>query len=129
MFAEAANELGGPDFMVGGMTPRQVISAIRQRAGIEQPDSYLQSINSVEDMRELIRNERRLELCFEGHRFWDMRRWKLNLEENVVGTFYNGNQYNSFEVEPRQFGDRAIYGPIPQSETVKFSNLEQNRGW
>lgn len=129
VFAEAANELGGPDFAVGGMTARAVIAAIRQRAGIEQPDAYLQSIGTPEAMRELIRNERRLELCFEGHRFWDMRRWKLNLNEDIDGIFFNGNRYTMLDVEPRQFGERAIYGPIPQSETVKFSELEQNKGW
>ncbi|MDF9796571.1 hypothetical protein OKW21_001834 [Catalinimonas alkaloidigena] len=129
VFAEAANELGGPDFMVEGMSARQVISAIRQRAGIAQPDAHLQSVNSTEAMRALIRNERRLELCFEGHRFWDMRRWKLDLNEDISGAFYNGNQYVPIAVEPRQFGERAFYGPIPQFETVKFSNLEQNEGW
>ncbi len=129
VFAEAANELGGPNFMVGGMSARDVISAIRQRAGITQPDAYLQSVTSLEDMRALIRNERRLELCFEGHRFWDMRRWGIDLNEDVKGLFYNGNQYMPIAVEQRQFGERAIYGPIPQSETVKFSNLEQNKGW
>lgn len=129
VFAEAANELGGPDFAVEGMTARAVIAAIRQRAGIDQPDAYLQSVGTQEAMRELIRNERRLELCFEGHRFWDMRRWELNLNEDIEGIFFNGNRYTMLEVELRQFGERAIYGPIPQSETVKFSQLEQNKGW
>ena len=58
-----------------------------------------------------------------------MRRWKLNLDEGVDGIFFNGSQYTLLNVEPRQYGERAIYGPIPQSETVKFSALEQNRGW
>ncbi len=129
VLAEAANELGGPDFEVSGITARQIIAAIRQRAGIEQPDNYLQTINDQVAMRELIRNERRLELCFEGHRFWDMRRWELDLDEGVDGIFFNGNQYTLLDVEPRQYGERAIYGPIPQSETVKFSELEQNKGW
>jgi len=129
VLAEAANELGGPDFAVGGITAREIISAIRQRAGIEQPDNYLQMTNDQESMRSLIRNERRLELCFEGHRFWDMRRWRLDLDENVDGIFFNGNQYTDLDVELRQYGERAIYGPIPQSETVKFSALEQNQGW
>ena len=38
-----------------------------------------------EKMRELIRNERRIELCFEGFRFWDLRRWKANLTEEAKG--------------------------------------------
>ncbi len=129
VFAEAANELGGPDFMVDGLSARDVIGAIRQRAGIDQPDAYLQSITNTADMRTLIRNERRLELCFEGHRFWDMRRWMLDLNEDVEGLFHNGSAYIPVQVEQRQFGERAIYGPIPQSETVKFNRLEQNNGW
>ncbi|WKN31494.1 RagB/SusD family nutrient uptake outer membrane protein [Porifericola rhodea] len=129
VFAEAANELGGPDLAINGISAREVISAIRQRAGISQPDAYLQSIASQDEMRTLIRNERRLELCFEGHRFWDMRRWKLNLNEDIRGVFYNGERYVPLEVEVRNYNDNAVYGPIPQQETVKFSSLEQNQGW
>jgi len=129
VFAEAANEIGGPDHMIGGMSARQVIAAIRERAGIAQPDNYLASVSSQEAMRELIRNERRLELCFEGHRFWDMRRWELDLDEDIDGIFYNGDNFSFIDVEPRRYGQNAVYGPIPQSETVKFSNLEQNAGW
>jgi len=130
ILAEAANEIGGPDYAVGGMTARDIIGAIRERAGIEQPDAYLASIASVEGMRELIRNERRIELCFEGHRFWDMRRWGLPLNESVKGYFHNGTQYVEIPVvEPRTFPAHAKYLPIPYSEILKFPALEQNQGW
>ncbi len=51
-----------------------VIKAIRKRAGIGGTnDAYLEACAASKDkMRELIRNERRLELCFEGFRFWDL---------------------------------------------------------
>jgi hypothetical protein len=130
IFAEAANEIGGPDQQINGMTPRQVIEAIRERAGIEQPDSYLASISSKEAMRELIRNERRLELSFEGHRLWDLRRWGLSLNESVGGYFFNGTSYIGLpSVETRNYPSFGTYMPIPNDEVLKFPVIEQNSGW
>lgn len=130
IFAEAANEIGGPDHAVNGLTPRQVIGAIRQRAGLDQPDNYLASISTKEAMRNLIRNERRLELSFEGHRFWDLRRWGLPLNESVGGYFFNGTDYiNLPSVEERRYPSFATYMPIPNDEVLKFPELEQNAGW
>ncbi|MCL5129259.1 RagB/SusD family nutrient uptake outer membrane protein [Algibacter sp. L4_22] len=132
LLAEAANELGGPDNMVDGMSARSIIGAIRSRAGVGlgNGDAYLSSITSKEDMRELIRNERRLELCFEGYRLYDLRRWGiLNTIPNVKGAKYNGANYTILNVEPRIYGDNANYGPIPQNEIVKFNQLVQNEGW
>ena len=130
ILAEAANEIAGPDHQVGGITARDVIAAIRNRAGITQPDNYLASISSQEEMRELIRNERRIELSFEGHRFWDIRRWGLPLNESAKGYFFDGNNYNELpSVEERNFQPFATYMPIPNSEILKFSELEQNMGW
>ena len=132
MLAESANELGGPDNMVGGMSARTIIEAIRQRAGIglDSGDSYLAGISTKEDMRSLIRNERRLELCFEGHRLFDLRRWNM-LDDipDIIGSKYDGSSYNEFVVEPRLYLENANYAPIPQSELVKFDALEQNMGW
>ena len=130
IFAEAANELGGPDHMVDGISARQAIAEIRKRAGIEQPDSYLESVSTKEEMRELIRNERRLELCFEGKRFWDLRRWKLELTESVSGVLFDGSAYQTLnEVEERIYNNAAYYAPIPFGEIRKFDALEQNAGW
>lgn len=130
ILAEAANEIGGPDHQVDGITARDVIAAIRNRAGISQPDNYLTSILTKDEMRELIRNERRIELSFEGHRFWDIRRWGLPLSESAKGYFFNGNNYTELpSVENRNFPSFATYMPIPNSEILKFSELEQNTGW
>jgi hypothetical protein len=130
ILAEAANEIGGPDHLVDGITPRDVIAAIRNRAGITQPDNYLASITTQEEMRELIRNERRIELSFEGHRFWDIRRWGLPLTQPATGYFFDGNNYVELpSVEVRNFPPFATYLPIPNSEILKFSELEQNMGW
>ncbi|WP_276167324.1 RagB/SusD family nutrient uptake outer membrane protein [Zobellia alginiliquefaciens] len=132
MLAEAANELGGPDQMVGGMSARNILAAIRARAGIglENSDAYLSSIASQEDMRNLIRNERRLELCFEGHRLYDLRRWNIFDETpDAIGLQFNGGEYNEFSVEPRLYNANANYAPIPQNEVVRFNLIEQNEGW
>lgn len=130
IFAEAANEVGGPDHQVNGLSPRAVIAAIRQRAGIAQPDNYLVTINDQDAMRDLIRNERRLELSFEGHRFWDLRRWGLSLNESAHGYYFNGDNYEERpSVETRNYQPFATYLPIPNSEILKFSQLEQNMGW
>ena len=80
-------------------------------------------------MRELIRNERRLELCFEGFRFWDLRRWKADLNETVKGMKIEAGKYSVVDVEKRDYKDYMFWGPIPYSETLKFDQLIQNKGW
>lgn len=131
IFAEAANEAWGPMSPGGsGYSAYDVIKAIRERAGITGGDPYLESIKSDQEaMRQLIRNERRLELSFEGFRFWDLRRWKENLTETAKGIQIQGGNHQTVEVEQRAYGSQAIYGPVPYSETLKFSALQQNNGW
>jgi hypothetical protein len=131
IFAEAANEAWGPDGTGSfSYSARDVIAAIRKRAGIAQPDAYLASITTKEQMRELIRNERRLELCFEGSRFWDLRRWKSDLTETVKGININGNSMTVINVENRLYDNGFMhYGPLPENELTKFDALIQNRGW
>ena len=128
-YAEAANEAWGPDgASTYGFSARDVIGAIRKRAGLAQPDKYLESITSKDDMRTLIRNERRLELCFESVRFWDLRRWKADLTEPAMGIKLENGVYKTFEVEKREYDAHMIYGPIPFNDVLKF-NYEQNKGW
>lgn len=133
IYAEAANEAYGPTGTGGaGYSAYDVIKAIRQRAGIgtENGDAYLESIkNDQVAMRELIRNERRLELSFEGFRFWDLRRWNANLTETAKGVNIQGDAHEVMNVENRVFGNHMIYGPVPYSETLKFTQLKQNTGW
>lgn len=132
-YAEAANEAWGP-LATGGhsYSAYDVIKAIRRRAGVgvSNGDPYLESVKSDKNaMRELIRNERRLELCFEGFRFWDLRRWNANLNEEVKGVSISGGNFNTINVENRAYQSYMIYGPIPYSETLKYNNLVQNAGW
>jgi hypothetical protein len=132
-YAEAANEAQGPKANVGGanFSAYDVIKAIRQRAGVGgSNDPYLEECaQSKEKMRELIRNERRLELCFENHRFWDLRRWNANLNETAKGVSITKNNYNTIDVETRNYKDYMYFGPIPYSEVKKWNNLSQNDGW
>jgi len=129
-YAEAANETWGPDGKgTNAFSARDVIAAIRKRAGITQPDNYLTSQTTKDQMRTLIRNERRLELCFEGFRFWDLRRWKEDLSVPAKGVNINGTTYTYYTVENRAYDNAYMqYGPIPDKEVTKF-NFIQNKGW
>lgn len=128
-YAEAANEAWGPDGTGGhAYSARNVIAAIRNRAGITQPDNYLASIGSREDMRALIQNERRLELCFEGFRFWDLRRWEKDLTEPAMGIRITDNSYTAVTVEKRLYQNHMIYPPVPYNEVLK-TGIIQNNGW
>ena len=147
-FAEAANDAWGPkaDPTGIGFTAYDVIKAIRERAGLAtneigvalpEGDVYLEECASDQaKMTNLIRNERRIELCFENKRFWDLRRWLLPLNETVNGVEINRNEetgeltYKLLVVEKREFDNSyQCYGPIPKGEVLKWSNLKQNKGW
>lgn len=147
-YAEAANDAWGPkaDPTGIGLTAYDVIKAIRVRAGLgtdefgrELPegDVYLEECSGDQaKMTDLIRNERRLELCFENKRFWDLRRWMMPINEGVKGMQIDRNEktgeltYTIIDVEDRNFtSPYQWYGPIPKSEMLKWSNLMQNKGW
>ena len=132
-YAEAANEAWGPTG-TGTFTfsAYDIIKAIRTRAGVgtNNGDPYLEQVkNNKDQMRQLIRNERRLELCFEGFRFWDLRRWNENFTLPAQGISFTNNTYNVITVENRVFEPYMQYGPIPYSEILKYNNLQQNIGW
>ncbi|RZJ76319.1 MAG: RagB/SusD family nutrient uptake outer membrane protein [Flavobacterium sp.] len=132
-YAEAANEAWGP--MATGGNPHSaydIIKAIRARAGVgtTNGDAYLETIKGDKDaMRILIKNERRIELAFEGFRFWDLRRWNANLTEPVTGVSISQNTYNVINVETRSFQEFMRFGPVPYSEILKYNALQQNTGW
>ncbi len=130
-YAEAANEQWGPKGTGShAYSAYDVIKALRNRAGITDVTYLDECAASKEKMRELIRNERRIELCFESFRFWDLRRWKADLNEPAMGIDIKAGTYTVLPaVEEREFTDFMYYGPIPQSEVLKYSNLKQNKGW
>jgi hypothetical protein len=140
-YAEAINEVQG----VGGQTEiLRVLNLIRNRTGVTMP--ALQTTNpagngyvipSKEELRKRIHNERRVELCFEEHRFYDVRRWKegeTTFNKPVTGmrivqlsptTF----SYTPFVVENRAFTARNYLYPIAQNELNKAPSLGQNPGY
>jgi len=132
-YAEAANEAWGPTGTGShSYSAYDVIKAIRKRAGVgtSNGDAYLESVKGDKDaMRDLIRNERRLELCFEGFRFWDLRRWKAPITDAAHGMSIVNGTYSDIPVENRAYQDYMYYGPIPYSEILKYNALVQNKGW
>jgi len=78
IYAEAANENGHTDVAV------DMLKLIRKRAGIEPGSDGLYGLKAGnrEETRQAILDERAIELCFEGHRFWDLRRARKMMELN-----------------------------------------------
>ncbi|KAA6303757.1 MAG: RagB/SusD family nutrient uptake outer membrane protein [Candidatus Ordinivivax streblomastigis] len=136
-YAEAVNESDPTNYT----EIERGIIALRQRAGITPGDDNRYGLPATYDqtlMRNIIRNERRIELCFEEHRFWDVRRWKIaedvlaqpvrgvNIIQNEDGTFtYNyGDAYPSSSFLPYMY-----WYPIPRNELYGNKALIQNLGW
>jgi starch-binding outer membrane protein, SusD/RagB family len=138
-FAEASFHAYGPLGKGPGMnlSAKDVLAAVRTRAGITT-DSYM-AVAQVNPalFLELIRNERRLELCFQGERYYDVRRWKLplgQLNNPVSGTkitkLADGTfSYQPQAVEKRYMQDFMYYNPVPRNEVLKSQGIVQNYGW
>lgn len=136
--AEAMNEAYGPADAAGiGMTATDAINTIRTRAAVAMP--ALAGL-SQDELRAAIIRERQVELAFEDHRFWDVRRWKLldasnanAVTEDVYGieiTNDNGAlSYSVKLVDDRLWEDKMYLYPIPYNETNINTNLGQNPGW
>jgi len=112
------------------------VNLIRDRAGLlGLPPGLSQS-----DMRERIRHERRIELAFETHRYFDAHRWKIAEKidnANIYGLDVLTDGYNISSnafyvrkvVEKRVFEKKHYLWPIQQRELEKNKNLVQNPGW
>jgi len=131
-YAEAQNEAFGPDQNV-----YDAVNAVRARVGMPLLPVGL----GREEMREKIRHERRIELAFEGQRFWDVRRWKIaevvdNKIVRGVSIRVSGSDttYTYPIIEKRTFDKgKQYFLPIPQSEIDKLggvsSGFSQNPGY
>ena len=135
-YAEAANEAWGPDetsYVTTGTSARMALNKIRQRAGLGDVDlSKYPGSNDKEKMRNAIKAERRVELAFEDHRFWDLMRWKDHsaLNTAISGVIYSNGAYTPTVVENRVFEEHMLRYPIPFSEVSKSNGvLNQNPGW
>lgn len=127
--AEALNEYnpGDPDIF-------SYLNMVRQRPGVNMPE--ISSGLSQSEMREKIRNERRIELAFEDHRLWDLRRWMQASDKlskplkgvqitPVTDSTFN---YNVINVENRSYENKMYFYPIPQTEIV-LTGWPQNPLW
>lgn len=131
-YAEAQNEAVGPDASV-----YSAINQIRQRTGINMP--ALPAGLTQAQMRERIRNERRVELAFEEHRFYDVRRWKIAMEtenEPAYGMEVvkqpNGTMVYTPKVAlaGRKFEEKHYWLPIPRAEIQALNGkIQQNPGY
>jgi len=131
--AEAKIEMGKIDGTV-----YNDISAVRVRAGMPPVD--LSVYNNQTSLRTLVRNERRIELAFEGLRFFDIQRWKIGPQVMSgpvygakLGTIDPTGKYTitgaSLNIETRVFADKNYLWPIPQTEIDLNKNTTQNPGY
>ncbi|GAB2541211.1 RagB/SusD family nutrient uptake outer membrane protein [Rufibacter soli] len=144
-YAEAINETGQTTLAY----PKLI--DLRRRAGIQPGADNMYGLKAnmtVDEMRTVIQNERRIELAFESHRFWDLRRWKT-----LEGMYTNGARQNQVmrivksgsatvvspsdtykynresSIRTHAFRPALYLFPIPQTEINKMPNMLQNPGY
>ena len=138
LYAEALNEATGP-----GTEVLHYLDLVRERAGLKgveeswtmfstQPDKF----RNKESLREIIKQERMIELAFEGQRFWDVRRWKdatTLLNEPISGwdlkQKYASAFYRPKVIFNQTFGVKDYFWPIRENDIIVNRNLVQNTGW
>ena len=127
-YAEAQNEAVGPDASV-----YDAVNSIRARASVNMPP--LPTGLSQDEMRQAIREERRVELAFEEQRYYDVRRWKIaNVVENTpaygISASVSGGKYTYNKIvalDGKSFADKNYWLPIPRTEIQASNNqLTQN---
>lgn len=130
-YAEAMYEWKGAEVKPDGysFTAREALNLVRASA-------KMKAVDAEEDFEQKLRNERRIELAFEGHRFFDLRRWKTAGEQevqNIYGVEINKSgdsfTYKKVLVETRKWDDKMNLYPFPQNEIYMCPNLKQNPGW
>ena len=138
MYAEALNEFNGP-----GAEVYQYVNLVRDRAGLGTVQSSWENFSTnktkyqnKDGLRDIIRQERAIELAFEGHRFWDLRRWKKGMEElnqPVYGWDVGQSDavlyYKPKLIFNQTFKARDYFWPIKESDMLVDRNLVQSPGW
>lgn len=131
-YAEAMDVLGGADYTVADRLPmsaRTAVNQVRTAAGMPAID------DNGEDFTRRLRNERRVELAFEDHRYWDLCRWKEGeLMKDIYGVKIirkgrNKYSYSRIKIQSRVWEPKMYLYPIAQEELYKNPNLTQNSGW
>ncbi len=138
-YAEAVNEAFGPDVDPAyglGLTARAAVLKVRKDRAKFTTDKYLDNVTTAIQMREKIKGERRIELSFEEHRYFDLRRWmdgeKLNVPVHGVRIETTGGVDNYSRIvvdERRKFEPKMYYHPIPLNEIKTTPSIQQNPGW
>ena len=127
-FAEAVfNATGSANDASYGMSANDAINVLRTRSDIQMP-------KFTEDGEAWVaryERERMVELAFENHRFWDVRRWKKGPQyfKTVQVASISNNLQLTRSIVNRQWDDKYYFYPIPQTELKKNPNLTQNPGW
>jgi len=130
-YAEAMAEYGGANSVEESL---KYLNLIRERAGIPKYGSDELPAVSGQELINKIRAERRVELAFEGHRWFDVRRWKI--VEDMMGDMHgmdinsDGNQfYRRVVVSTHQWKKAYYWWPITQYEMDRSHKMVQNPGW
>ena len=113
------------------ISAREAVNRIRQRSDVNMPE-FPEGMSNTE-FWERYKKERMVELAFEGHRFWDVRRWKEggfdHLDRMVITKNDNGTYTYTVQRKDLVWDDCMYFYPIPDSEIRKNPNLTQNPGW
>ena len=126
-YAEAMYKYVGEDEIPVGFTlsARQALNQVRKAANM------CDVTDTGEAFYKRLKNERRVELAFEDHRFWDIRRWKsgevVTQIEGVQVT--SSGEYTKIPVQKRIWDDKMYLYPISKNELNKNPGLGQNTGW
>jgi hypothetical protein len=132
MYAEAKNELGQMNSTIWDQT----IKKLRQRAGLDNTGEVMDMPSTDPGvLRDVIRNERRVELALEGLRIFDLRRWKT--AQDVLTKPFRGakfdnssGSYDYIQLPAGNFSlNRDYLWAIPRSERLLNPNLTQNPGY
>ena len=127
-YAEAVfNATGSANDDSFGMTANDAINVLRKRADIQMPPF-------TEDGEQWVsryERERLVELAFENHRFWDVRRWKKGAQyfKTIQVATISPDLTLTRSTITRQWDDKFNFYPIPQTELKQNPNLTQNPGW
>lgn len=134
-YAEAMANAFSPSYKDGHlqMSALEAVNLVRGRSDVNMPP-YPEDISKA-DFIERLKNERRVELAFEGHRFWDVRRWK-DLEKTTdiykvrVRKSDNDEMIYDKQLYTKNIVNECMYFyPIANTELFKNHNLKQNTGW
>ncbi len=127
-YAEAVfNATGSANDATYGLTANEAVNVLRNRSDINMPE-FTEDGAAWVDRYE---RERLVELAFENHRFWDVRRWKKGDKyfRNIQVASISGSLQLTRSTVTRQWDDKYYFYPIPQTELKKNQNLTQNPGW